>query len=157
DVLLLGSDSLYLDQSAVREVEKILEDEGARLSDEFVILVSGSLNAVEEVAAATERSDVAFVTIPMNRLPSLAPYGEDTLTSLLQARVYSRALYQPTGAITDVQRFFGRQALINELEAALRLKGHVGLFGLRKMGKTSLLYRLLEKLRAHKTILAAHV
>jgi serine/threonine-protein kinase len=157
DVLLYGSDSTQFERPMINEIMGVLDAYSPRLSNDFVIVVSGDRDAADLVAAATDRLDTVYVGIPMHRIGTLAPHGEDTLTRLLQSRVYARDLYQLTGAITDSQRFFGRQTLINELEAALRLKGHVGLFGLRKMGKTSLLYRILEKLRAHPTILAAHV
>jgi hypothetical protein len=159
EILLLCADYATFQSRTIQEAQALLGEYRPRLSEDFAIIVSASRTADRDVREATERlnTDTVFVGVPMHRLGSLAPHGPDTLTSLLQARVYSRDLYQITGAVTDPQRFFGRQTLINELEAALRLKGHVGLFGLRKMGKTSLLYRILEKLRGHPSVLAAHV
>jgi serine/threonine-protein kinase len=157
EVLLWASLYPNFEARAITDAQAQLEQHRPRLSEDFVLVVSASRTADADVALASERLDTVFVGIPMHRLSSLAPQGPDTLTGLLQSRVYSRDLYQLTGAITDPQRFFGRQTLINELEAALRLKGHVGLFGLRKMGKTSLMYRVLERLRTHPSILTAHV
>ncbi|HEY6464254.1 MAG TPA: protein kinase, partial [Polyangiaceae bacterium] len=157
EVLLIASDATRFDLTIFSEIEGILHKYRPRMSEDFVLVVSADHDAEDIVAHATERTEIGHVAIPMHRLASLAPYGTDTLRALLQAKVYSRDLYQLSGAVTDPSRFFGRQTLLNELENILRLKGHVGLFGLRKMGKTSLLYRLLEKLHSHNTMLPAHV
>src|SRR5690606_24608787 len=70
----------------------------------------------------------------------------------------ARDLYWLSAAVTSPAAFFGRRALIAEIATELRRgQSHIGLFGLRKMGKTSLLFRLLETLRGDSTILAAHV
>ncbi len=44
--------------------------------------------------------------------------------------------------VSDVFSFFGRESLTEELLNALRLSQNLGLFGLQKMGKSSVLQRL---------------
>ncbi len=66
----------------------------------------------------------------------------------LQIRLYSADLYNVSTAIRSADNFFGRKGLISELVAGLRQGSrHLGIFGLRKMGKTSLLYRIISTLR----------
>jgi hypothetical protein len=157
EVLLLVSGYTAFQNRTILEAQNILENYRPRLSEDFAIVVSASHTADHDVLEATERLDTVYVGIPMHRLSGLAPFGTDSLTSLLQQRVFSRDLYQITGAITDPARFFGRQTLISEIEVALRSMVSIGLFGLRKMGKTSFLHQLLVKLRAHASVLVAHV
>ncbi len=54
-----------------------------------------------------------------------------------------------TGSIADPAQFFGRADLLTQLEADLTRGQPVGLFGLRKSGKTSLLWQLEYRVRNH--------
>ena len=56
-------------------------------------------------------------------------------------------IYKKAIPVTDALSFFGREKLIEELIGFLRERAHpVGIFGLRKMGKTSVMRRLRNRL-----------
>ena len=55
--------------------------------------------------------------------------------------------YADSMPIKDPNFFFGRQERLEELTAKIADGQHVGIFGLRKTGKTSLAMRLLERFR----------
>ena len=61
-------------------------------------------------------------------------------------------LFDDKNAITDTFSFFGRSGLIHLLAEMLRKKENIGLFGLRKSGKTSILHQLSFFLRQHPVV-----
>jgi hypothetical protein len=60
--------------------------------------------------------------------------------------------YDESRPISDPTWFFGRDDLLERLPAVLRQGQHVGLFGLRKVGKTSLINQLRQRLIAVPTV-----
>lgn len=59
--------------------------------------------------------------------------------------LYRRNLYDDRFPVTG-SAFFGRNQVLKEIEGQLNTGNHVGVFGLRKTGKTSLLYSLRDRL-----------
>jgi hypothetical protein len=73
---------------------------------------------------------------------------EKDFIRVLQSRLYFKDVYWMSTPIQSPRHFYGRQQLLADVASALTTsQSHVGLFGLRKMGKTSFLYRLLELLQ----------
>jgi serine/threonine-protein kinase len=86
------------------------------------------------------------------------PLGAGEFIKALQQRLYSRDLYDLPTAATRSEDFFGRRSMVTETATRLRTGGrHIGLFGLRKIGKTSFLYRLQSMLRNGDSCIVAHV
>lgn len=69
----------------------------------------------------------------------------DTLRKALQDNFYGRNFYDEAGVVTG-ERFFGRLNLLRKLTADVASGRPVGLFGLRRIGKTSVLRQLGETL-----------
>jgi len=69
-----------------------------------------------------------------------------TLRDLEEPYVTRTDPYDESRPITDPTWFFGRNDLLERLPAVLRQGQHVGLFGLRKVGKTSLIKQLRNRL-----------
>jgi len=61
-------------------------------------------------------------------------------------------LFDDRNAIGDTLSFFGRVELLNELEENLRRNQGIGLFGLRKSGKTSVLLQLGFAMNQHPVV-----
>ncbi|MBD2094460.1 AAA family ATPase [Trichocoleus sp. FACHB-591] len=61
-------------------------------------------------------------------------------------------LFNDRNAIGDTLSFFGRNSLLTSLEEDLRRLQGIGLFGLRKSGKTSMLLQLGLSMRQHPVI-----
>ena len=86
------------------------------------------------------------------------PKGTKSLTLAIQRQFFMKDLYYVSNAITSRRAFFGRAALVTELVSTLRSgNSHIALFGLRKMGKTSILYRIIEELREYSSVLHVHI
>lgn len=69
----------------------------------------------------------------------------ETLRKALQDNFYGRNFYSEAGVVTG-ERFFGRLNLLRKLTADIAGGRPVGLFGLRRIGKTSVLRQLGETL-----------
>jgi Protein kinase domain/AAA-like domain len=128
----------------VMQAQEILERERPRLCEDFAIIFTPDPNTernVAETAANLTTYYIGFSTRDIRELRS-------SFLQSLQIRLYSADLYNVSTAIRSADDFFGRKGLISELVAELRQGSrHLGIFGLRKMGKTSLLYRIISTLR----------
>lgn len=67
------------------------------------------------------------------------------LRKRLDGWLYRRNLYDDRFPVTGTS-FFGRNQVLKDIEGQLNTGNHVGVFGLRKTGKTSLLFSLRERL-----------
>jgi len=74
-----------------------------------------------------------------------------TLRELEEPFVARTDPYDESRPISDPTWFFGRDDLLERLPAVLRQGQHVGLFGLRKVGKTSLINQLRQRLASTPT------
>lgn len=80
-------------------------------------------------------------------IPDLGDGGDGALSSLLASIgsvIASRDLYQGKNPVTGSD-FFGREQTLNQLSAELRSGRSLGLFGLRRSGKTSILRELQRR------------
>jgi serine/threonine-protein kinase len=129
-----------------------------RLCETFCFLITADPETESKVDAATAALSTAFVGYSIRDFRSLLLRPGGDFVRDIQTRLFSKDLYFLSTAITSRDAFYGRRQLINELQAMLRRgSSHVALFGLRKMGKTSLLYRVLELLKAGRDVMWAHL
>ncbi|MBN2390996.1 MAG: serine/threonine-protein kinase PknK [Anaerolineae bacterium] len=96
------------------------------------------------------RADRGFTIVPLPRsaMAQARPYAREMETLKEQLEIYMGRtnLYDARTAVTDVLSFFGRSALLANLERQLTGGRPVMLFGVRKVGKSSLMGRALEEL-----------
>ena len=89
-----------------------------------------------------------FLAIPLALSDNDDPVA---LISLLRDFIYSRDLFYETTPVIG-NRFFGRRQLLQSLRDDVRNQRVVGLFGLRKAGKTSVLSQLSATISGPLTI-----
>jgi WD40 repeat protein len=77
---------------------------------------------------------------------------QQTLRELEEPFTVRSDPYDESRPISDPTWFYGRNELLDELPAVLRQGQHVGLFGLRKVGKTSLINQLRSRLSLTPTV-----
>ena len=101
----------------------------------------------------TFREESGFTVIPLGHSQLRQALLEDRAPEVLNEQIAlylgESDLYAASEPVTDALSFFGRGPLINSIINRFNRGQHVGLFGLRKMGKTSLLKQLPERLRQH--------
>lgn len=136
----------------IEALRGVLDDTGTRLSRQFVVLATrydpGTRNALESEASL----DQTLVHISLDQL------RERGLDSLLAEHLYSRDLFDVAGATVRAADFFGRRDLIDRLVSEIEVgTSQVGVFGLRKVGKTSLLNRVADKLTSARNVSVARL
>lgn len=127
-----------------RDIEALraeIESHGTRLSRQFAILVTLYEPETRSALESEAQLDVSLIHL------SLEEVSRDGLEACLSRHLYARDLFDVAGAVVKSADFFGRRelldALIGEIETG---SGQIGLFGLRKVGKTSVLNRLADRL-----------
>ncbi|OUL21367.1 hypothetical protein BV372_31770 [Nostoc sp. T09] len=108
-----------------------------------------------EIAKVRLRDSFLLIPIPLTSVEKALPNKYECIGLLEEYidRYLQRAdFFDDKNAITDTLSFFGRTELLQRLgEELLRYQG-VGLFGLRKSGKTSVLLQLGFMLREHPIV-----
>ncbi|MFG3134226.1 phosphotransferase [Streptomyces tendae] len=142
----------------IERAHDVIEGARPRLSEDFSIVVTRSLETARRVEEFGGSFDTSFIGFSSTEIMGYRPHGRNSFIDALQGRLYSRDLYDHHSAVTKSNDFFGRKAKVADLATRLRSGSrHVGLFGLRKIGKTSLLYRLRSILRNDGSSFVAHV
>jgi len=88
------------------------------------------------------------IPIPISRLTTVAT--PDALRAMFAEHVYRRDLFDYRQPLILDTYFFGREALVSKLRDNIKNNQNSGLFGLRKTGKTSLLFKLLREAKGNK-------
>lgn len=110
-----------------------------RLEEGFAIVVNK--DSQFGITARRKRGQLAIIDL---QLPGLSDRGRGLRDHLAEVLV-TLDHFRMTRPVKESAGFFGRGSDIGELTAALNRGQSVGVFGLRKAGKTSLLYELMTR------------
>ncbi|MEZ4363704.1 MAG: hypothetical protein R3B48_26235 [Kofleriaceae bacterium] len=112
-----------------------------------VILISPADNLKELVARQLTDASQKRLVVPIGD-DELGP-GCDAffVRNRIREHLFTRDLYDVSQPVTSDLYYFGRNSLLVDLQEGVRSGKNWGLFGLRKMGKTSLLFKLRRTLR----------
>lgn len=94
----------------------------------------------DKVMSFNSEGSIAFVPLDDAVLKE-TENAFDTLQNLLYQYLGSRNLYNSNQPVSG-RRFFGREKLLMQLSEEVRQGHFLGIYGLRKIGKTSLVYQL---------------
>jgi tetratricopeptide (TPR) repeat protein len=107
-------------------------------------------SARAEFPAAWSECRVSIVPLELHAIENRLALGDDQCWGLLDGALKTYGpgadLFYSTGQISDSLAFFGRQGLLTQIRNDLLRNQAVGLFGLRKVGKTSVLNHLAASL-----------
>jgi hypothetical protein len=111
--------------------------------------------ALFQMAQVRVRDHFVIIPIPLaaieqSLIDESKPLG--LLTQYASRYMPGADLFNDRNAIGDTLSFFGRSNLLTSLEEDLRRLQGIGLFGLRKSGKTSLLLQLGLSMRQHPVV-----
>ncbi|WP_280718572.1 hypothetical protein [Kitasatospora sp. MAP5-34] len=140
EVLCLSASYERVEPRTLDTIAKRLNDGEARLDPDFAILLTPDPAAVDLVRR--RRGQLAVLVINSNDLLSGSPMG---LRERIAQIMVTHDHYDLTLPITEPAAFYGRRAEVAELEFALDRGQPVGVFGLRKAGKTSLLNYVAQR------------
>ena len=148
EVLLVYSPYEKLEARCLQSIDQFINDDPARgrVDRLFNILVSDDPNAaswVSEYASTNEaRTTVAFNAAELSNTKSNAWFVRNKIASQL----FSRNLFDYRLPLEKDTYFFGRDALLHSFMDSVKRGENRGVFGLRKTGKTSFLYKLSRDL-----------
>jgi hypothetical protein len=114
-----------------------------RVDENFVIVVTYDPNAERMLR---KRGDVAVLVLSATELGS-SGYDEIGFVNLMGRGLAAVDHFDVTVPVSTPGSFFGRARDLEDVRTRLSRGQHVGVFGLRKAGKTSLLNRLSELMR----------
>ena len=150
EIFLCISKYTTLQPRVMQGLEQIISEDPAkgRVEASVFFLVSGDKNARAWVDSYSfenpqSRIPVVFAIDEIKRLPR----ESWALLNLIGNQLYFRDLFDNQLPINDELYFFGRNALTADIIDAARKVQNRGLFGLRKTGKTSVLYKVRRVLK----------
>lgn len=144
EVLLLFSPFDSYDNRAMDFVDKSFSEYSNRLDKIIVFVVSKDQNIKSLVD--TEREDRIIVPFSYEEILD-DKFDETIIKDRLRSYFYQRDLFAMESPLKSDNYFYGRKDLIQNIFAKFSLGENYGLFGLRKTGKTSVLYaveRIIE-------------
>ena len=143
EVLILFSHYKEFETRTLDFVDKTLEEFDNRLDKVCVFLVSNDENIELKVKNISSMNKDARIIIPFTYYEILHQgLTRDYLNSKLRKYFYNRDLFALESPLKTEAYFYGRTKLVQELYDKYLLGEQTGLFGLRKTGKTSVLYAL---------------
>ena len=147
EFLLLFSSYLSFDTRTFDFVDKTLEDYSNRLDKLCIFIVSDDLDFVNKVQRLINDQKDFRLVVPFtyNELLSRS-FDERFLHDRMRAFLYSRDLFSFESPIQKDDYFYGRSQIVQHLYSKYCSGEQSGLFGLRKIGKTSVLYALQRML-----------
>lgn len=135
-----------LEPRALRHLETSTELRKSTSADkDFAILVAADRNAGRFVKDRN-RFSYPILTIYADDLEA-GKYSQTTLRAEIAKLMRSMNHFDYSNEIREADDFFGRVDDLNALNALATNGQNVGIFGLRRAGKTSLMYRVAETLR----------
>jgi len=109
--------------------------------DPTIRFVASNAVRAEAFCAAWAQKNKSTVIV-LHTLNSSDIPAADQLYKMLSASLWRRDFFAEAEPVRDPSEFFGREVVVNELYTKILLGAPVAIFGLRKIGKSSLLGRL---------------
>jgi hypothetical protein len=152
--LIAGRSPRGDDFSVVYNVAKRFYGDGSNLAHRVAIVVSDErpeLGARYRLYEIRQREGLAIVPLDSSLFGQIKPNRNaiDILSAEIDQATGQQNLYAISGPVSGDLSFFGRDRTLQEIIDLLDAGQPVGVFGLRKVGKTSLIQRLQGRL-AHR-------
>ena len=144
EILILGN--VYADQQvrSVKFARKIIDESDGRLEPTLCVIVHQDPRGNSKLKRWGRENGLAI--IPVHTSSGVLP-REQEMERLLSYEFFTQDPFDVTGPVANDAQFFGRRGEAQELARKLQ-SGHIrACFGIRKIGKTSILHRVLAELK----------
>ncbi|WP_414902589.1 hypothetical protein ACMT1E_05005 [Sphingomonas flavalba] len=144
EILVLGN--VYDDQQArsVRFARRLINESDGRLESSLCVIVHQDPRGNAKLKRWGRENGLAV--IPVYTSTGVLPRNQE-LERLLSYEFFTQDPFDVTGPVANDAQFFGRRTEAQELARKLQ-SGHIrACFGIRKIGKTSILHRVLAELK----------
>ncbi len=148
EILLLFSTYYEFDSRTLDFVDKLLFDFNNRLDKICIMLVSNDVIIEQKIEKLNNENKESKIIVPFtyNEVLNL-DFMDDMLENKFRKYFYSRDLFALESPLKSENYFFGRLHIVQAFYDKYCLGEHSGLFGLRKIGKTSVLFGLERMIR----------
>jgi len=133
---------------SIIHVAEIQREHKERLHPVWNVLITDDPNTQQHLDDLVAGKDLEVYSIPFSREELESKPSADFICERLEQYVHGRDLFAFQSALQSDIFFFGRKKLVSSLIGQVENGQNLGLFGLRKIGKTSVLLaveRYLEK------------
>lgn len=144
EVLILGN--IYADQQprSLQFARRLIGDSDGRLETTLCIIIHQDPRGNAKLKRWGRENGIAV--IPVYTSSGIIPRGQE-LERLLSYEFFTQDPFDVTGPVANDAQFFGRRTEAQELARKLQA-GHIrSCFGIRKIGKTSILHRVLAEIK----------
>lgn len=158
EVVMYAVESKEFQARTITQAKDIINSDDNRYSEDLAFILTNDPDTDRHVAESSAAMSTVYIGISDVELIDFLPFGKRDLIRHIQAAFFSRDQYLITTALPTRAGFFGRKELLNYIVTHLRTgQAHVGLFGLRKMGKTSVLFQIKNSLCHSPRTLVSHI
>lgn len=161
ELLLVYSPYLTLEPRTLRQAEEVTSrpQMKGRTEPLYMVLVAPVPDIASEVARYRQDAEQGRIIIGFSEeeLTTAAVADPWFLRKRFSESLFSRDLFDMKQALVADNYFFGRQALVLDLLDRLKRGENTGLYGLRKTGKTSALFKLKRLIEAEGAGLFVYV
>lgn len=131
-------------------VDKLMFEYHNRLDKLCFLLVSNDPKIQEKIKELTLREPESRIIVPYHYDEFFEANAQETIWDRLKEQFYGRDLFSFESPLQNDTYFFGRNEFVHFFYDKYRTGENSGLFGLRKIGKTSVLYALERQLIARE-------
>lgn len=148
EILVLFTRYDSFDSRTLDYVDKLMFEFHNRLDKLCFLLISNDKNIQAKIRDLTLREPETRIIIPYHYDEFFNDNAQDIIWDRLKEQFYGRDLYSFESPLQNDTYFFGRNEFVHFFYDKYRTGENSGLFGLRKIGKTSVLYALERQLMA---------
>lgn len=148
EILVLISRYDNFDSRTLDFVDKLMFEYHNRLDKLCFILISNDKKIQSKIKELTLREPESRIIVPFHYDEFFNDKAQECVWNRLKEQFYGRDLFSFESPLQNDTYFFGRNEFVHFFYDKYRTGENSGLFGLRKIGKTSVLYALERQLTA---------
>jgi hypothetical protein len=142
EVLIIFSNYTRFEPRTLDFVDKTMFEFQARLDKLFFILISGDKKIKEKIKDMTMMEKESRLIVPFTYDELIEHKEEEYIATRLKEIFYTRDLFAVESPLRSDTYFYGRAPMVQYLYDRYKSGENAGLFGLRRIGKTSVLFAL---------------
>lgn len=148
DILCLFHPYQQIDSRVPEAIEKLLGKYPQRLDRLCVVLVTNAEGVAEEKQRPSDSDPRILIPFKYRELRGGVAGKERLMVERFEQQLYTKDLFGMSSALKSERFFFGRTNEIQRLVGHYQNNENSTIFGLRRIGKTSLLWAVTRQLKA---------
>ncbi len=147
-------DQSVLDSTSIQTLYEIIQTRENYIDGGIAFVVAKEppcASAYQQIYRYRSYNDITIIPIHQRRMEKSIRQATcaQTLENIVRLSLENRNLYDQDDPIEDPFNVFGRHEILTRLLDAVSHLQHIGIFGLRKIGKTSFIWQFREYLAHH--------